>query len=135
MLPPALVGSGGRRRPSPADMVARLLDEVPLIDGHNDLPWAIRERFGSRLADVDLKDTARLDPPLATDLNRLRAGGVGGVFWSVWVPTDLDSDEAVRTVLEQIDLVHRMAEATPTARDRAARPTCAGSTPPAASRP
>ena len=98
---------------SPADMVARLLDEVPLIDGHIDLPWVIRERFGSRLADVDLNDTARLDPPLATDLNRLRAGGVGGVFWSVWVPTDLDSDEAVRTVLEQIDLVHRMAEAYP----------------------
>jgi membrane dipeptidase len=100
---------------SPADMVARLLAEVPLIDGHNDFPWAIRERFGSRLADVDLNDTATLDPPLATDLRRLRAGGVGGVFWSVWVPTELGKDEAVRMVFEQIDLVHRMAAAYPDA--------------------
>ncbi|HOC44625.1 MAG TPA: dipeptidase [Thermoanaerobaculales bacterium] len=97
----------------PAEMIARLLEEVPLIDGHNDLPWAIRERFGSRLAGVDLNDTSRLDPPLATDLRRLRAGGVGGVFWSVWVPAGLGKDEAVRTVLEQIDLVHRMAAAYP----------------------
>ncbi len=107
------VGADEAPPPSPADMVARLLTEVPLIDGHNDLPWAIRERFGSRLGTVDLTDTAHLDPPLATDLRRLRAGGVGGVFWSVWVPTGLGKDEAVRTVVEQIDLVHRMAAAYP----------------------
>lgn len=100
--------------PAPtAEAIARLLEEVPLIDGHNDLPWAIRMRFGSRFAGFNLHDTATLDPPLATDLNRLRAGGVGGVFWSVWVPTELGKDEAVRTVLEQIDLVHRMAAAYP----------------------
>lgn len=97
----------------PADAIERLLEEVPLVDGHNDLPWAIRERFGSRLAEVDLNDTATLDPPLSTDLHRLRAGGVGGVFWSVWVPTGLGKDEAVRTVFEQIDLVRRMAAAYP----------------------
>ena len=78
--------------PPPAEMVARLLEEVPLIDGHNDLPWTIRERFGSRLSSFDLRDTAALDPPLATDLRKLRAGGVGGVFWSVYVPTDLGGD-------------------------------------------
>jgi membrane dipeptidase len=99
--------------PATAEVIARLLREVPLIDGHNDLPWAIRERFGSRLATFDLTDTSQLDPPLSTDLRRLRAGGVGGVFWSVWVPTNLGKDEAVRTVLEQIDLVHRMAAAYP----------------------
>jgi membrane dipeptidase len=96
-----------------AEAIVRLLEEVPLIDGHNDLPWAIRMRFGSRFAGFDLHDTANLDPPLSTDLNRLRAGGIGGVFWSVWVPTELGKDEAVRTVLEQIDLVHRMAAAYP----------------------
>jgi membrane dipeptidase len=62
---------------------------------------------------LDLRDTSGLDPTMATDIRRLRAGGVGAVFWSVWVPTDLAPDEAVRTVLEQIDLVHRMAAAYP----------------------
>ena len=95
------------------EMVLRLLHEVPLVDGHNDLPWAIRARFGGRVRDLDLRDTSGLDPTLATDLTRLRAGGVGAVFWSVWVPTELAPDEAVRTVLEQIDLVQRMVAAYP----------------------
>ena len=99
--------------PATTEMIARLLQEVPLIDGHVDLPWVIRERFGSRLGSFDLSGATPLDPPLGTDLRKLRAGGVGGVFWSVWVPTDLGKDEAVRTVLEQIDLVHRMAAAYP----------------------
>lgn len=99
--------------PLTTEEITLLLAEVPLVDGHNDLPWAIRARFGSRLADVDLNDTSTLDPPLSTDLRRLRAGSVGGVFWSVWVPTELGKDEAVRVVLEQIDLVHRMAAAYP----------------------
>ena len=107
------IGADEAAPPPTAEMIARLLQEVPLVDGHNDLPWAIRARFGSRLATVDLRDTSQLDPPLSTDLRRLRAGGVGGVFWSVWVPTELGKDEAVRTVLEQIDLVHRMAAAYP----------------------
>jgi len=95
----------------------------------------IRERFGSRLGSFDLSGATPLDPPLGTDLEKLRAGGVGGVFWSVWVPTGLGKDEAVRTVLEQIDLVHRMPRPTQTtSRSRSPRPTCAGSTPPAASR-
>ncbi|PWB71547.1 MAG: membrane dipeptidase [Holophagae bacterium] len=94
-------------------MIARLLQEVPLVDGHVDLPWVIRERFGSRLGSFDLSGATPLDPPLGTDLAKLRAGGVGAVFWSVWVPTELGKDEAVRTVLEQIDLVHRMAAAYP----------------------
>jgi membrane dipeptidase len=95
------------------EMVRQLVREVPLVDGHNDLPWEIRERFGGRVHDVDLRDTSRLDPAMATDLRRLHAGGVGAVFWSVWVPTELAPDEAVRTVFEQIDLVHRMVAAYP----------------------
>jgi membrane dipeptidase len=73
--------------------IERVLKETPLIDGHNDLPWEIRARFKSDLAAVDLtSDTARLPfPPdeaaLMTDIPRLRAGKVGGQFWSVWVPT------------------------------------------------
>ena len=99
--------------------VARVLKQTPLIDGHNDLPWEIRERFKSQLAAVDLKsDTSRLTPPpdsapLMTDITRLRAGQVGGQFWSVWVPVSLKGPEAVETTIEQIDLVKRMAARYP----------------------
>ena len=99
--------------------VDRVLAATPLIDGHNDLPWEIRSRFKGDLAAVDLKsDTARLPfPPdaaaLMTDIPRLRAGKVGGQFWSVWVPVEIKGFEAVQTTLEQIDLVKRMCARYP----------------------
>jgi membrane dipeptidase len=97
------------------DRVARILAKTPLIDGHNDLPWEIRERFKGRLSAFDLKsDTSKLPAPadeaaLMTDIPRLRAGMVGGQFWSVWVPVDITGAQAVETTIEQIDLVKRMA--------------------------
>src|SRR5579871_2630544 len=81
--------------------VERVLKQTPLIDGHNDLPWEIRERFKSQLAAVDLKsDTSRLAPPadgapLMTDILRMRQGLMGGQFWSVWVPVELKGPLAV----------------------------------------
>lgn len=99
--------------------VERVLKQTPLIDGHNDLPWEIRERFKSRLTAVDLKsDTSKLTVPpdsaaLMTDIPRMHAGHVGGQFWSVWVPVSLKGPEAVQTTLEQIDLVKRMAARYP----------------------
>ncbi len=85
----------------------RVLREVPLIDGHNDLPWQFRVRFRNQLSRIDLRrDLIHLDPRLHTDIPRLRKGGVGAQFWSVYVPaTGYDS---VRAVLEQIDVVHRL---------------------------
>ncbi len=94
-------------------IVHEVLREVPLIDGHNDAPWSIRARFSNHLEKFDFHDTMGLEKPMQTDLRRLRAGGVGGQFWSVWVPTDLGGAEAVVTVLEQIDLVHRLAARYP----------------------
>jgi membrane dipeptidase len=82
-----------------------LLSRFPLIDGHNDLPWEIRERYGSDLSAADL--LGRL-PNTHTDIPRLVEGGVGGQFWSVYVPATVAGDAAVTAVLEQIDLVHRM---------------------------
>ncbi|HWS35152.1 MAG TPA: dipeptidase [Actinoplanes sp.] len=79
-----------------------------IIDGHNDLPMRLRLWHGSDVAGLD-----RERPTLHTDLPRLRAGGVGGQFWSVHVPSDLSPAEAVTGVLEQIDLVHRMVAAYP----------------------
>ncbi len=94
-------------------MVREVLREVPLIDGHNDTPWAIRSQVSNHLGDFDFTDTTALEGKMHTDLRRLRAGGVGAQFWSVWVPTDLGDAEAVVTVLEQIDLVHRLVARYP----------------------
>jgi membrane dipeptidase len=98
--------------------VAKVLADMPVIDGHNDLPWEIRERFASNLDAVDLKHNTALLPraadaageqtPLMTDIPRLRSGGVGAQFWSVWVPTDSKDATAVQLTIEQIDLVKRM---------------------------
>jgi membrane dipeptidase len=94
-------------------IVRELLREVPLIDGHNDAPWAIRSRFSNHLGDFDFNDTSGIERPMHTDLTRMRLGGIGAQFWSVWVPTELDGAGAVVAVLQQIDLVHRMAAAYP----------------------
>ena len=89
--------------------VRQLLREVPLIDGHNDLPWQYRKRTND-LSAIDLaRDTSKLSPAVVTDIPRLRAGGVGAQFWSVYVPPVPAGPPAVQAVLEQIDVVHRMA--------------------------
>jgi membrane dipeptidase len=83
---------------------------VPVLDGHNDLPWALREHVGHDLSRVDL---AAGEAAVHTDLPRLRAGGVAGQFWSVYVPCSLPGADAVTATLEQVDLVHRLAAAYP----------------------
>jgi membrane dipeptidase len=99
--------------------VTQVLLQTPLIDGHNDLPWEIRDRFKSDLAAVDLRsDTRRLpvsdeQTPLMTDIPRLRAGHVGAQFWSVWIPVSTPGFEAVQVTLEQMDLVKRMTARYP----------------------
>ena len=84
--------------------------QVPLIDGHNDYPWALRENAGR---DLDKLDISKPQPSIMTDIGRLRAGGVGGQFWSVYVPADLQGQAAVTATLEQIDIVHRMMRKYP----------------------
>jgi membrane dipeptidase len=92
-----------------AARVDRILREVPLIDGHNDLPWQYEKRAKNHLAQIDIRqDQTTLTPALHTDINRLRQGRVGGQFWSVYVPATLKGADAVRSVLEQIDVVHRL---------------------------
>lgn len=89
--------------------ITRILREVPLIDGHNDLPWQYRERAKNRLAQIDLRqDQSKLEKPLHTDIPRLRAGGLGAQFWSVYVPASLKGADAVQATFEQIDVVHRL---------------------------
>lgn len=80
-----------------------LLARIALVDGHNDLPWTIREDGASDLASYDLVGRrAKGD----TDLPRLREGLLRGQFWSVWIPSGLD--HPARTQLEQIELARRM---------------------------
>ena len=70
--------------------IDRILREVPLIDGHNDLPWQYEERVKNHLAQIDIRqDQSKLTPPLHTDIARLRQGGVGGA-----VLVGLRSDDA-----------------------------------------
>jgi membrane dipeptidase len=99
--------------------VDQVLLQTPLIDGHNDLPWEIRERFKSDVAALNLAaGTSHLpleagQAALMTDIPRLRAGHVGAQFWSVWIPVSAQGFEAVQMTLEQIDLVKRMTAQYP----------------------
>ncbi len=81
-----------------------------MIDGHNDLPWAMRRHFDG---DLDRADLSGSVPEVHTDIPRLRSGGVTGQFWSVYVPSTLPGPTAVSTTLAQIDFVHRMIERYP----------------------
>lgn len=78
---------------------------LPVLDGHNDLPWAHRELAGY---DLDRADIAEPQPALHTDLPRMREGGLAAQFWSVWVPPELAGEEAVAATHEQIDFVEAM---------------------------
>ncbi|MGC4947645.1 dipeptidase [Streptomyces sp. DT224] len=93
------------------DRARELLAEYPVVDGHNDLPWALREQAGYDLAvrDIATDQSAHLH----TDIPRLRAGGVGAQFWSVYVRSDLAGDAAVSATLEQIDVVAELLDRYP----------------------
>src|SRR5436190_1547449 len=94
--------------------IDRILRDVPLIDGHNDLPYQYEERAKDHLAQIDIRqDQSKLTPPLHTDIARLRQGRLGGQFWSVYVPATLKGADAVRATLDQIDVVHRLDERYP----------------------
>ena len=87
-----------------------LLRQTPLIDGHNDTPWQYRKRVELKLDGLDFAgDLSTLDPPMHTDINRLRQGGVGAQFWSVYIPAQRGGKPGdTRTVIEQIDFVKRL---------------------------
>jgi len=82
-----------------------------VLDGHNDLPWALRKRPGE---DGREAFAAGIDGT-HTDLPRLRAGGVAAQFWSVFVPAELSGEAAVTATLEQVDLVHDLIRRYPDA--------------------
>ncbi|MBN9480156.1 MAG: dipeptidase [Bordetella sp.] len=93
--------------------VMQILKRTPLIDGHNDLPWALRQGFGNDPHGVDLTQNLSASTRLHTDIPRLRAGGVGGQFWSVYVPASMAPVDAAKATFEQIDTVKRIVAAHP----------------------
>jgi membrane dipeptidase len=108
-----LAGASGIAAQGP-DLLTRaraLHRDTPLIDGHNDFPWALRENNAER--DLGKLDIRMPQPKIHTDIARLRQGGVGGQFWSVYVPATLQGGAAVVATLEQIDVVYRMVRKYP----------------------
>ena len=107
----AMLPIAAQTKPAPADgrylvRAKRVLRETPLIDGHNDLPWRIREDSIAR-GNVDAYDL-RKHTPGHTDLDRLRKGMVGAQFWSVYVPGEWRDSGYARIQLEQIDIARHM---------------------------
>jgi membrane dipeptidase len=93
------------------DVARRVLSSTPLVDGHNDLPWAIRE-YEAAPRDVAAYDLRRRTPG-HTDIPRLREGMVGAQFWSVFIPPRAVADGAARVQLEQIDIAHQVIRRYP----------------------
>ena len=90
--------------------VDRVLRETPLIDGHNDWAEQLRNQFGEKWWRADLNaDSRNFAKPLHTDIPRLRAGQVGGQFWSVYIPAEVTGPAAVKATLLQIDIVRGIA--------------------------
>jgi membrane dipeptidase len=92
------------------DAARALLGHSPLVDGHNDLAWELREAGSQDLGTTDL---ARPVGFTHTDLPRLAEGRVGAQFWSVYVPCSITGPAALATVLEQVALVRELTERYP----------------------
>jgi membrane dipeptidase len=111
----SLLAGGGLRAQTPSDSMGleharEVMRSIPLIDGHNDLPFELREKAGG---DLDSLDIANPQDSLMTDIARLREGLVGAQFFAAYVPSDLIGEGAARFALQQIDLIHRLADRYP----------------------
>ena len=93
--------------------IDRILKATPLIDGHNDIAEQLAENYKRHIDGLASGTDQRQPHPLMTDMARLRAGRVGGQFWSVYINGALTGDAAIRETIEQIDIVRRMIEAYP----------------------
>jgi len=104
------VSAGSSREDSFLARAKALHAAVPMFDGHNDYPWEVRQKAGKDPAKLDIRG-ARTDT--MTDIPRLRRGGVGAQFWSVYVPASFAGQQAVTATLEQIDIVYQMVARYP----------------------
>ena len=96
---------------SVSDKALAIHKEALLIDGHNDLPWELREADEPGFKNIDLTKPQK---KFHTDIDRLKKGNVGAQFWSAYVPANTAGKKtAVKMTLEQIDVVHEMARRYP----------------------
>ncbi|XP_074864683.1 dipeptidase 1 [Carettochelys insculpta] len=91
----------------------RIMNQTPVIDGHNDLPWQLLKKFNNRLSEAGANLTLLNDTH--TNIPKLQRGHVGGQFWAAYVPCDTQNKDAVKRTLEQIDVIHRMCDKYPEA--------------------
>ncbi len=116
-LPATPAGAQAPRAGQQELRIERILEQTPFIDGHNDLPWEIRTRFGGDLSKINLAASTRAAPPgsrpLMTDIPRLHQGHVGAQFWSAYVDPQIKAPQVIQVTLEQIDLVKAMCERYP----------------------
>ncbi|XP_004377828.1 dipeptidase 1 [Trichechus manatus latirostris] len=93
------------------EQAERIMQDTPVIDGHNDLPWQLLNMFNNQLLDkrADLNTLTGTH----TNIPKLRAGFVGGQFWSAYTPCDTQNKDTVKRTLEQIDVIHRMCQLYP----------------------
>ena len=92
--------------------IDRILKATPLIDGHNDLPEQLRDNYKMSIEGLASGSDKR-EKPLMTDMARLHQGRVGAQFWSVYIPSEVTGDAAIRETIEQIDIVKRLVKAYP----------------------
>jgi membrane dipeptidase len=110
----ALSSSSETYARTPEQIAEAALRAAPVFDGHNDVPYALRERYRNVIADFDFADSTKARAAadgvvgMHTDIPRLRKGRVGAQFWSVYVDADLPEPQAVVAVLEQIDVAKRL---------------------------
>lgn len=93
------------------NMAEKIMRDTPVIDGHNDLPWQLLTLFNNKLQDqeADLNTLSKTH----TNIPKLKAGFVGGQFWSAYLPCDTQNKDAVKRILEQMDVIHRMCQLYP----------------------
>ncbi|XP_078696301.1 dipeptidase 1-like isoform X2 [Branchiostoma floridae x Branchiostoma belcheri] len=103
-----------QRRDATADRARRLMEEVPLVDGHNDWPWQLAKNFGNRLSQVNLGNDLRSEYTNShTDIPRLRQGLVGAQFWAAYTPCNSQYQDTVTWTLRQIDVIERFTTKYP----------------------
>ena len=108
---PMKARAGSTMSPSAAlDHALALLENLPFVDGHNDLPWVIHDDRQAR-GDVSVFDPGRLRQDHDTDIPRMREGRVSAQFWAAFIPTL--TPHPGRTVMEVVDIIIRLTDAYP----------------------
>jgi membrane dipeptidase len=105
-------GSAQQIDPKVQARIDRILKATPLIDGHNDLAEELRENYSFSVEGL-ASGTDKRAKPLMTDMARLHQGRVGAQFWSVYIPSEVTGDRAIRETIEEIDTVKRFVKAYP----------------------